>query len=75
MAIRVWTRWKAFAHRAAEFQANVLFLLLYFAGVIPIRALGLDQSGGKSAASVQQRPHWSVKEPMTCDLSWARRQF
>jgi hypothetical protein len=75
MAIRVWTRWKAFAHRAAEFQANVLFLLLYFAGVIPIRVLGLDQTGAKSAAGVPQRPHWISKEPMTCDLSWARRQF
>jgi hypothetical protein len=73
--ISAWKRWKRIAHRAAEIQANGLFLLLYFLGVVPIRALGIGQDVGTPAKSDQPGPHWIARGPITCDLPWARRQF
>jgi hypothetical protein len=75
MRISVWRRWKRLAHRAAEVQAHVLFLALYFVGIVPIRALGLGRSDGEAIAGAAGSPHWISRAPITCDLSWARRQF
>jgi hypothetical protein len=75
MGISVWRRWKGLAHRAAEFQAHALFFVLYFIGIVPIRVLRFGQGDGESSASVADSPHWIARAPMTCDLSWARRQF
>jgi hypothetical protein len=73
--IAVWKRWKRVAHRAAEIQANGLFLLLYFLGVVPIRAFGVGRNVSASTKSEQPGPHWITRPPLTCDLPWARRQF
>jgi hypothetical protein len=73
--VSAWKRWKRIAHRAAEIQANGLFLLLYFLGVVPIRALGIGQDVSTSTKTDQPGPHWIAKSPINCDLPWARRQY
>ena len=71
----VWARWKRLAHRAAEIQANVLFLLLYFVGIVPLHVLRFAGSGREARSAAGQGPHWVTRTPTTCDLQWARRQF
>jgi hypothetical protein len=66
----LWTRWKALARRAAEFQSNVLLFILYFILFVPIamvRRLGSTPFGSQSG----WEPH--VDPPPTLDA--ARRQF
>jgi hypothetical protein len=75
MGMSVWSRWRGLAHRAAEFQAHVLFLGLYFVAIVPLRALGVGQGHGEPTGSAADSPHWISKAPITCDLPWARRQF
>ena len=69
----VWSRWKAFAQRAAEVQANVLFFLLYYVAIVP---MGLLRLGGPSALKrAKGTPSWTSHNRTTTDLSSARRQF
>jgi len=70
-----WARWKRIAHRAAEFQASVLFLLLYFVGVVPMRLLGLGKSVEPKSETAGSTPRWSPRPATASDLPWARRQF
>lgn len=70
----VWARWKRIAHRAAEFQANALFFVLYFIAIVPMRMLGLgrDEHGAKSD---DRHPRWVQREPASSDLTSVHRQF
>ena len=48
-----WSRWKRLAHRAAQFQAHVLFSVLCVVVVVPIgaaRSLWTDPLGPKAGA-------------------------
>jgi hypothetical protein len=74
MASIIWTRWKRLAHRAAEFQANALFFVLYFIAILPMRLLrlGADEGG---AANQRGHPRWIRREPASSDLESVRRQF
>ena len=70
---RMWARWKAFAQRAAEVQANVLFFLLYYVAIVP---MGLLRLGGPSALKRSAgTPAWTTHEGTPSDLRSSRRQF
>jgi hypothetical protein len=74
MGTAVWTRWKRLAHQAAVFQANALFLVLYFAAIVPMRWLRLGgERGGPAAAG--RAPQWRPRETKRDDLASVRRQF
>jgi len=69
----LWSRWKGFAQRAAEVQANVLFFLLYYLAIVP---MGLLRLGGPSALKRSDaRPAWTKHDQAPADLNTARRQF
>lgn len=70
-----WARWKRVARRAAELQAGVLFMILYAAGILPLRAFGVGREILLSSAATRTEPGWTRRRPQPCDLSWARRQF
>jgi hypothetical protein len=68
---RLWSRWKRFAHRAAEIQSHVVLALLYWIVVVPIGAVMRLRAGRGHAA-----PAWIVRdEGATAGLDEARRQF
>ena len=67
---RLWTRWKAFAHRAARFQSNVILTILYFVVLLPL-ALVRRLFANPLAPS----PVWRERSPAAHDLMSARRQF
>ena len=69
----MWARWKAFAQRAAEVQANVLFFLLYYIAIVP---MGLLRLGGPSALKRSGAPPaWTTHDRTPSDLRSSRRQF
>ena len=69
----IWSRWKAFAQRAAELQANVLFFLLYYIAIVP---MGLLRLGGSSALTGGGTPPaWTDHDRSPVDLRSAHRQF
>lgn len=69
----MWARWKAFAQRAAEVQANVLFFLLYYVAIVP---MGLLRLGGPSALKrARGIPAWTPHDQSRSDLQSSRRQF
>ena len=70
---RPWARWKRFAHRAAEAQANVLFFLLYVLIILPMglaRRRSADPLGRRTAGT----PSWRPRAEAAPDLAAARRQ-
>ncbi len=73
MASTVWTRWKRIAHRAAEFQANALFFVLYFIAIVPMRLLGLGKD--EDGRQLDGTPGWVPRERTSSDLTSVRRQF
>jgi hypothetical protein len=70
----LWSRWKAFAQRAAEVQASVLFFLLYYIAIVP---MGLLRLGGPSALrrSRSASPAWTDHDRSPVDLRSSRRQY
>ena len=70
MPPRLWTRWKRFAHRAAEIQSLVLLTLLYWIIVVPI---GLLRPHGGQAALPPTWIHRAERE--SGGLDDARRQY
>jgi len=69
----MWARWKAFAQRAAEVQANVLFFLLYYVAIVPMGLFGL---GGTTALKrTSDAPVWTAHDRTPSDLRSSRRQF
>jgi hypothetical protein len=69
----IWARWKAFAQRAAEVQANVLFFLLYYVAIVP---MGLLRLGGPSVLKRSRgTPAWTTHDRSPADLTSSRRQF
>jgi hypothetical protein len=76
VAIRLWARWKLVAHKAAEFQGQALFFLLYFVMLLPMAfVLSLKSALFGGAASAIRPPQWRERhdEPPTVDA--VRRQF
>ena len=69
----LWSRWKSFAQKAAEVQANVLFFLLYYVAIVPMALMRLGGAGvlGRAPGTPSWRRHEST--PSTVDS--ARRQF
>jgi hypothetical protein len=69
MAITLWTRWKRFAHRAAEIQSLIVLTLLYWVIVVPIGLV--RRLGGR----VSSRPEWTIRSaPEAVSIEEARRQ-
>ena len=69
----MWARWKAFAQRAAEVQANVVFFVLYYVAIVP---MGLLRLGGPSALRRSgSAPAWTTHDRTASDLRSSRRQF
>jgi hypothetical protein len=69
VARTLWTKWKRFAHRAAEIQSLVILSALYWIVVAPI---GLLRRGQRDAGP----PRWKTREPPgQIGLDEARRQF
>jgi hypothetical protein len=66
----LWTRWKAFAHRAARFQSNVILTILYFLVLLPLALLRRPFANPLAAS-----PVWRERSPVPHDLDSARRQF
>jgi hypothetical protein len=66
----LWTRWKAFAHRAARVQSNVILTILYFLVLLP-----LALSRRLFASPLAAPPTWHERSPISHDLISARRQF
>ena len=68
MPSRLWTRWKRFAHRAAEIQSLIVLTLLYWVVVVPIGLL-------RQRRPAAEPPHWIAREaPGPIGLDDARRQ-
>jgi hypothetical protein len=72
MVNRLWTRWKRFAHRAAEVQSHVLLALLYWIVVAPIGAVQRLAKGHRTITAPSWTPR-QTKDAVT--LEDARRQF
>jgi hypothetical protein len=69
----LWSRWKSFAQKAAEVQANVLFFLLYYVAIVPMGLLRLGR--GQSIDRPDGTPSWTRHESSTTNIDSARRQF
>ena len=71
MPRRLWSRWKRFAHRAAEVQSLVVLTLLYWIVVVPVGVLRKGRRRGDP-----RPPAWKTR-PATGPVSVedARRQF
>ena len=70
MPSRLWTRWKRFAHRAAEIQSLFLLALLYWVMVVPFGFLGKLRRRQTAGAAWKTRP-----ETGAIPLDDARRQY
>jgi hypothetical protein len=70
MAAALWTRWKAFAHRAARIQSNVILTILYFIVLLPLALLRRPFANPLAASRI-----WHERPPADHDLAVARRQF
>jgi hypothetical protein len=67
---RVWTRWKRFAHRAAEVQAVIILGLLYWIVVVPIGSIR------KVSREDSTTPAWHARAgARSITVEDARRQF
>jgi hypothetical protein len=70
VAGRLWSRWKRFAHRAAEIQSLVVLAVLYWIVVVPV---GMLRRLGRRP---HQRPEWTIRPPADpATIETARRQF
>jgi len=66
----LWTRWKAFAHRAARVQSNVILTILYYLILLPLSLVRRPFRSPLAAI-----PTWHERPPATHDLDSARQQF
>ncbi len=68
----LWARWKRVARRAAEWQGQALFFLLYFVMVMPIGFFRFRvKARGRTAGAP---PQWSQYDVASTDIEAARRQ-
>jgi hypothetical protein len=69
----VWSRWKAFALRAAQVQCAILLWLLYWMLLVPMAWLRpRARSGWRGGLPA---PTWQRRLTHSADLPSARRQF
>jgi hypothetical protein len=66
-----WAAWKRVAQRAAEFQAQVLFFLLYFAVLVPMSWPGR----AARRRAFESRAAWHPHDASTAGIERARSQF
>jgi hypothetical protein len=70
VASKLWTRWKRFAHRAAEIQSLAILTALYSTVVVPIGAVRRPRHPDGGA------PRWTPHAPTgPVSIEDARRQF
>jgi hypothetical protein len=75
METRIWSRWKRFAQRAGEVQANALFFLLYFIVLVPLAWASPRNPLFRRGAVRRQVPSWRARTAANPDLPGVRRQF
>ncbi len=71
----LWTRWKALARRAGNFQARVILTLFYFTLALPF---GLAARWGSDPLGLKKRsgtPGWTARSGRASDLDELRRQY
>jgi hypothetical protein len=68
MPVRIWSRWKDFAQRAAEVQAHVLFFLLYFVVLVPLASISSRDPGFRRRRGAVEMPP-SLWDPVV-SLLW-----
>ena len=66
----LWSRWKAFAHRAARVQSNIILTILYFLVLLPLALVRRLFANTLAEAGI-----WHQRPPAIHDLNVARRQF
>lgn len=71
----VWSRWRTFAQRAAEVQANVLFFALYFVAIVPMGLLRLGGTPALKRRGENGAPCWHDHDRTAADLGSSHRQF
>lgn len=71
----LWSRWKRFAQRAAEVQANVVFFVLYFLAIVPMALLRLGGTPDFKRRAGREAPRWHPHDPAAADLRTSHRQF
>jgi hypothetical protein len=70
VAGKLWTKWKRFAHRAAEIQSLIILGALYWIVVTPI---GMLRRARRADAGP---PRWTLRKPARATgIDEARRQF
>jgi len=75
METRIWSRWKRFAQRAGEVQANALFFLLYFIVLVPLAWASPRNPLFRRSGARRQGPSWRPRAATKTDLPSVRRQF
>jgi hypothetical protein len=72
---RAWTRWKRFAHRAAEVQAYGLLTILYGLVVIPVGLM--RRRASRQVLGEHAQPAWQTRtaDASADPLQDARQQF
>ncbi len=71
----LWTRWKALARRAGNFQARVVLTVFYFTLAEPF---GLAARWGSDPLRLKKRsgtPGWMARTGRASDLDELRRQY
>jgi hypothetical protein len=67
----LWRRWKAFAHKAARVQSNIILTLLYFLVFLPLALVRRPFADRLDAGHAT----WRERTPVSHDIDAARRQF
>jgi hypothetical protein len=66
---KLWSRWKRFAHRAAEIQSFAVLTALYWIVVVPVGAV-------RRRPTPPAQPRWTPHPPAgETSLEDARRQY
>ncbi len=75
MLTTLWSRWKRFAQKVADFQARLILTVFYFLILGPF---GLVVSFLRDPLRVKRAPQtsiWFPRQPENVGLETARRQF
>ncbi len=67
----VWNKWKAVAEKVGNFQATIIFSVLYFLLITPF---GVISSLFKDSLKLKSDPSWSDVEKNSSNLQEMREQ-